>query len=169
MDFACRSSLQNPESEECQATQTKLSGSAERQTCLSCLGFLWDQPRRQGFCMFSTSSCCPEQRTTEMDPKKVLHVYHWEERFQTHQFLAQPSPHVKTQGLKHYPYFLLRCPPWTTDPKYNSWGPTVYHRELYAMLCGYLSGSESSESVSCSVLSDSLQPHELYPAGLLCP
>ena len=30
MDFACRSSLQNPESEECQATQTKLSGSAGR-------------------------------------------------------------------------------------------------------------------------------------------
>ena len=30
-------------------------------------------------------------------------------------------------------------------------------------------GKVKSQSVSCSVVSDSLRPHELWPARLLCP
>ena len=77
----------------------------------------------------------------------------------------------------------------------NQQGPTVQHRELYSICCNNLYRKiiwkrvsvcvteslccnttlwinyevKKSESVSCSVVSDSLRPHRLQHTRLLCP
>ena len=67
-DHLCKTLSQRNVKPYRQSYQAQQKGSLASVVC----GFCGTSPGRHRFCIFSTSSCCPEQGMTKMGPRKLL-------------------------------------------------------------------------------------------------